>query len=132
MEINRQADLNQTPDLADDDPFVLDAERINHILSINKLVRVDFWRLFVNLGWGISFSHIDFRQRTPSGIEESNRKSFRNLLFMYEPVVELLTLEELGFSVSLSYSGYFPILFGQDFSARTHGAGLLLVAAWSL
>jgi hypothetical protein len=131
VEINRLADLNQTPDVADDDPTVLDAERINHIISINKLARVGFLRLFVNFGWGLSFGHIDFRQRTPSGIEVRNRKSFRNLLLIYEPVVDLFTSENLGFSVSLSYAGHFPMLYGNDFSARTHGAGLLLVATWS-
>ena len=127
LEINRNVDLNQTPDNTGDDTFVENGVRTNHFISIGKLVRVDFWRLFVNLGFGVSFGTIEFRQQSPNGRNETDQRHFWNILYYYEPMVELLTLKDYGFNLSIGYLVFRPILLGNDFAARTHGAGLMVL-----
>ena len=131
LDINGPVDLNRTPHSAGDDPYVVDAGRVSHIVSVSKLVRIDLWRLFVNIGWGLSVGHLDFRERTPSGGEAHERRSFTHLLFMYEPAVEVVTWKAAGLSASLGYVGYVPVSLGWDFAPRAHGGALLLILVWS-
>ena len=128
FEVNRLADVADTPDTTSDDVRVNRAAWREHSLFVAHMAGIGDSRFFVHFAYGYTFATLTVDETTPEGASRTTTREFSHFRLHVEPMVELYTDTATGFSIAAGYPVIGPVFFAKSLGAGLRGPGLWIAA----